>query len=146
MKIYISGALKVVSDRKKIYEFYEWLGSVCAECGHEPYLPHKKSDPAVHTQLSFSQVFEMDFKNLESSDKILAVIDEPSTGMGAEIAMAIQDGKDVICVYDVASQPSRFILGLLEKHGAKIISYENQDDCKKRICEHLNEKQIESFC
>ena len=140
MKIYISGSLKVVSNREKAYAFYDFLASVCKEMGFEPYLPHQRSDPIKHQDLSFKQVFRMDFENLNNSEKILAVIDEPSTGVGAEIEIALERKKDVIAIYDRKNKPSRFILGLLENSNARIISYSNLEDCKIQLEQYLKQK------
>lgn len=143
MKIYISGPLKVLSNREKFHKFYEFLAGICSECGHEPYMPHQKSDPVFHKDLPYKQVFQMDLDNLLSSKKILAVIDEPSTGVGAEIGIALQNGIEVIAMYHHQSEPSRFILGLLEQSPhANIISYNDEQECKEKI-RFLLEKKIE---
>ncbi len=145
MKIYVSGPLIVVSDRQKTHEFFEFLAQVCIECGHQPYLPHQNSDPVLHKNLSYKEVFEKDFTNLLSSEKILAVIDEPSTGVGAEIGIALEKGIEVVAVYNVNSQPSRFILGLLENSdNGVIIRYSNQDDCKEKLEKVLIRNKVES--
>ena len=143
MKIYISGPLKVLSNREKFHRFYEFLASVCREYGHEPYMPHQKSDPVFHKDLPYKQVFQMDIDNLLNSKKILAVIDEPSTGVGAEIGIALEKGINVIAVYHHQSEPSRFILGLLERSPhATIIQYNDELDCGEKI-RPLIEKKIE---
>lgn len=143
MKIYISGPLKVLSNREKFHRFYEFLADICHECGYESYMPHQKSDPVLHRDLPYRQVFQMDFENLLSSKKILAVIDEPSTGVGAEIGIALQRGINVIAIHHQKSEPSRFILGLLEESPyATIVSYHDEQECKERIHSIL-EKKIE---
>ena len=146
MKIYISGSLKVVSDRKKIYEFYKFLASVCTDCGFDAYLPHTKSDPKVHAQLSCKKIFQMDLEQIQNSDKILAVIDVPSTGMGAEIRIALEYGKEIIAVCQKEQEPSRFILGLLEYYNSKIINYSDLDDCRKQLIEHFQKKSSTKIC
>ena len=143
MKIYISGPLKVLSNREKFHRFYEFLADICRECGCEPYMPHQKSDPVLHRDLPYRQVFQMDFENLLNSKKILAVIDEPSTGVGAEIGIALENDIDVIAVYHHQSEPSRFILGLLEKSPhATIVQYNDELDCGEKI-RPLIEKKLE---
>lgn len=145
MKIYISGPLKVLSNREKTYAFYDFLASICKQMGFEPYLPHQRSDPIIHKNLSFNQVFQMDFESLNDAEIILAVINEPSTGMGAEIGIALERKKNVIAIYDKKNDPSRFILGLLENSHAKIISYSDKEDCKRQLENSLKIEKLESI-
>jgi len=144
MKIYISGPLKVLSDREKFHKFYEFLASLCREFGHEPYLPHQRSDPVLHSTLSYKKVFEMDFENLLNSQQLIAVIDEPSTGVGAEIGIALERGIKVIALYNTETEPSRFILGLLEESpNAIIITYSSAKECEKKLRHILTEIKAE---
>ena len=83
---------------------------------------------------------------MSSVDIILAVIDEPSTDMGAEIGMALKNEQEVIAIYNSQNEPSRFILGLLEFHNSKIISYSSIDDCKQQIIQNLKTLRLESAC
>lgn len=145
MKVYISGPLKVVSNREKFQQFYEFLADTVREFGHEPYLPHQKSDPVIHKDVPNRQVFLMDFNHLTKSDLILAVIDEPSTGVGAEIGIALDKGIEVIAIHNVQNEPSRFILGLFEERNSKIISYENQQDCRNQLEGILNTPDYEKL-
>lgn len=134
MKVYISGPLKVVSDREKFHRFYELLAEIVRECGYEPYLPHQRSDPVKHRNMEYRTVYKMDIASLLESDIIIAVIDEPSTGVGAEIGIALERHKKVIALYNTNSEPSRFILGLLEESPySVIIQYSNNDECKRML-------------
>lgn len=142
MKIYISGSLISVKDREKAHQFYEFLADVCSDEGHEPYLPHQNSDPVFHNHLSNAEVFEKDLTNLSNSDLILASINEPSTGVGAEIGIALEKNIDLIALYNKESNPSRFILGLLLKSKKKILVYENLEECGSLLKLSLKEMSI----
>ena len=142
MKIYISGSLISVKDREKAHQFYEFLADVCRGEGHEPYLPHQNSDPVLHNHLSNNEVFEKDFTTLLNSDLILASINEPSTGVGAEIGIALAKEIDLIALYNKENNPSRFILGLLLKSNKKTLVYENLDECTDLLKLNLKEMSI----
>ena len=87
----------------------------------------------------------MDFDSLINSDLVLAVIDEPSTGVGAEIGIALERGIKVIATYNQQNEPSRFILGLLEESPhATIISYSDEQHCKRLLQNILMYDQVEA--
>jgi nucleoside 2-deoxyribosyltransferase len=139
VKVYISGSLISVKDREKAHQFYEFLANLCKEEGHEPYLPHQNSDPILHKHLTPEQVFDKDFHNLLNSDLILASLNEPSTGVGAEIGISLKKGIEIFAIYNKESNPSRFILGLLSRSDkAKIFVYENLAECKIILKNNLN--------
>jgi len=145
VRIYIAGSLISVIDREKAHSFYEFLATICKEIGHEPYLPHQNSDPVFNSELTNDEVFERDVTNLFNSNMILASITEPSTGVGAEIGMALENGKEVVAVYNKESTPSRFILGLLNRYHAPIIAYDDRDDCKEQLMTYLDKNRVKSI-
>jgi len=63
--------------------------------------------------MAATAVFLKDVEALFSCDVIVAFLDEPSLGVGAEIALAIQQEKVVIGLFRRGSEVSRFIEGLL---------------------------------
>ncbi len=137
-KIYISGSLNTVRDRKNTFKFYDFLAKVCGECGLGAYLPHKKSDPETVAELSPAAVFAMDFDKMAECKRILAAIGQPSSGMGAEIGIALERGMEVVAVYRHGENPSRFVLGLLEHHHSTMICYSDYDDCRKQLVQYFS--------
>ena len=145
MQIYISGALISVKNRNEAHEFYEFLASICKELKHTAYLPHQNSDPKLHNKLTNGEVFEKDLQQMLNSDVILASITEASTGVGAEIGLALKNNIPVIAVYEEKSNPSRFILGLLRHFQSKVIKFNNWDDCKNQISEYFDKNENNSI-
>ena len=141
MQIYISGALISAKNRTEAHDFYEFLANICEELTHTAYLPHQNSDPELHNQLTNGEVFEKDLHQMLNSDIILASITEASTGVGAEIGLALKNNIPVIAVYEENSNPSRFILGLLRHYQSKIIQFNNWNDCKNQISEYFDKNE-----
>jgi len=138
MQIYISGSLITVKNREEAHRFYEFLADVCIKLEHTPYLPHQNSDPISHNKLTNKEVFKKDLDALLKSDMILASITEPSTGVGAEIGIALEKNKQILAIYNKESTPSRFILGLLNHIGINPIIFTNEKDCEEQIIDYFN--------
>ena len=113
LKVYISGALHGSRDLLAAREKYESVAELLAQEGFEAYLPHLHTDPESAHYLTPSQVFNHDLKVLSECDAVLAFLDEPSSGVGAEIAIAVQQRKPTIAVCRRGETTSRFIEGLI---------------------------------
>jgi nucleoside 2-deoxyribosyltransferase len=125
-QIYISGALFSAPDLAAARRLYESLADVCQECGFSAYLPHRETDPLRHKDATPRDVFARDFDMLSSSDRIVAVITHPSSGMGAELGIAFVTKKPVVALYDANHSVSRFLLGMLEAHRAAPIPFRDE--------------------
>lgn len=100
-KAYISGSLTGVDNSTllKLKRFYEDIADLCREFDINPYVPHLKSDPITHPDLSPSEVYEMDRKEVLGSDIVIAYVGIPSFGVGIEIEIARENNIPVILIY-----------------------------------------------
>jgi nucleoside 2-deoxyribosyltransferase len=125
---YISGPLQAARDLKAAREFYERLAEICVSVGISPYLPHQQTDPQRNIDASSVSVYRRDRAAIGDCDLLLAEIGPPSSGVGAELALALTAEMPVIAVHHLTEQPSRFVLGMLEDYElAVVISYDNVD-------------------
>jgi len=138
MKIYISGALMGASDLERVRDLYESFADTCRQGGHEPYLPHSKTDPALASHAEARVVYDTDLEMLNGSDLVVAYLGEPSLGVGAEIAIALHNQTPILALYEDERVVSRFLIGLLERYGrASICSYRTLDEAKIWLLDRL---------
>lgn len=101
------------SDLVAARSLYEQAAEAVKFAGHEAYLPHQKSDPEQAPSLSPEAVFEADVRALLSSDGMIAFLDEPSLGVGAELAICVQNDIPTLGLAHHPSNVSRFALGCI---------------------------------
>lgn len=135
--VYISGALFSSPDLGLARAFYESLARVCQDCGFQPYLPHKETDPQRHPNTKPIDVFRRDFEMLTAANLIVAVVSHASSGMGAELGIAFLTRKPVVAFYDSGHGVSRFLLGMLEMHGCAARPYETEHDALGMLRDEL---------
>jgi 2'-deoxynucleoside 5'-phosphate N-hydrolase len=139
LAVYISGALMGASDLPRVRELYEEFATVCEREGCTAYLPHRNTDPETTAFLSTDSVAEQDIAKLSKADVILAYLGEPSLGVGAEIAIAVQQGKHILALYESSKNVSRFVQGLLSKYPkSRVCRFETKDDAFAWIGAELN--------
>lgn len=126
LRVYISGAFVGSRDWKAASQRYELLGSMLKDAGFVVYLPHAHTNPVLNAELSADVVFLRDREEMQRSDVLLALLDEPSHGVGAEISMALCSGMTVLGACSCDRKVSRFIQGMLET-SSNGIYFEYQD-------------------
>jgi nucleoside 2-deoxyribosyltransferase len=135
---YISGPLNNVPDIQRAREFYEAVAEMARAAGFDAYVPHQYTDPVWHTQLSDADVFEKDVEQVRNADVVVAAIGLPSSGVGAEIAIAFAAHTPIVAFWHEDERPSRFILGMLSRAPMSIgIEYSSIVDLNKRLYETL---------
>lgn len=140
--VFISGPLQGASDLVSARRFYEYLADICASSGYSPYLPHTATDPEVHAGVSATSVFERDLAAMRSCDVIVAYIVVPSSGVGAELALAYVIAQPVVGIWAENDKPSRFVTGMLEAHAeATLLSYQAEADLEQ-LLPHALEKAL----
>jgi nucleoside 2-deoxyribosyltransferase len=120
-RAYISGPLQAAKDLAAARDFYERLAEVCVDAGIVPYLPHRRTDPQLHTEASSVSVFRCDRTAIGECDLLIADIGQPSSGVGAELGLAISSHLPIIAIHRANEQPSRFVLGMLEDYEAAVV-------------------------
>jgi nucleoside 2-deoxyribosyltransferase len=139
LAVYISGALMGASDLQRVRKLYEALASVCERQGCTAYLPHRNTDPETAASLSTESVVEQDIAKMSEADVILAYLGEPSLGVGAEIAMAVQQGKHILALYESSRKVSRFIKGLLSKYPkSRVYEFDTEEAAFSWVGTELN--------
>lgn len=113
LKAYISGPLTKASNLPAAREYYLHLADICRDEGFDPYLPHLKHDPEQHPNVPVERVYREDLRNLLAADVVVAYVGAPSSGAGAELAMAVTYKLPIVAIYRPGEQVSRFILGML---------------------------------
>jgi len=116
MNVYISGSLAGSKDIVKARALYEHLAQTCRQANCTPYVPHQNTDPIWSMELDCTAVYDKDIERLSAADVIVAYLGEPSLGVGAEIAFAVQMKKHIIAIWEEDAKVSRFVAGLLHRY------------------------------
>jgi len=133
MLIYISGPLQGSADLSRARNFYDDLAAIVRACGHDPYVPHHNTDPESAAQLSAHTVFVQDIAALNASDAVIAHIGLPSTGVGAEVAMAAGSGRRVLGIKRVSERSSRFIEGLILDAEGRVAAIAGREELVEQV-------------
>ncbi|KKL12707.1 hypothetical protein LCGC14_2533080 [marine sediment metagenome] len=131
---YISGALTQTRDIHACLQLYEELGKLCEEYKIEAFVPHIKLGSGdffrgrCNAPRSPSKIFLQESRAIQKSDIILVCLDDPSTGVGAELQLAIDNDLDIMAFHHRDIKISNYIRGMLEQYSkSKILAYENKD-------------------
>jgi nucleoside 2-deoxyribosyltransferase len=124
---YISGPLTGVRNLAASRRYYEALAAGCERVGVSAFVPHRANDPLLHTERTPVEVFESDLSNVLRSNVIVAYIGEPSLGVGAELAIAIDKAIPVLALWRPGDTVSRFILGMLASQGSRLLECHDSD-------------------
>ena len=134
MKIYLSQAFSGAANWPEARQRSEELGDMLQAHGFEVYLPHVNTDPLEHAGLDARTVFERDRAEIHQSEILLALLDEPSHGVGAEIVLALNGGMIVLGVLPRGKEVSRFIRGLLEdSENGRYFEYDRLDEIVEEL-------------
>ena len=109
--VYISGALTALADGARTRVFYELLAEIVSDCGLQPYLPHRSTDPIAAPDLDPRSVYDIDRARVARSGLVIAYAGTPSFGVGIEVEIAREHGIPVILVAERDRTVSRILLG-----------------------------------
>jgi nucleoside 2-deoxyribosyltransferase len=139
VRAYISGALINVARIDDARRLYERLAEACASAGCAAYVPHQHADPVRDPHLPNAEVARRDLAEVRAADVLVAYVGEPSLGVGAEVAIALAEGKRVLLVAESDRKVSRFLLGLAELYPSQseIFRYTTEDDAVAWITAQL---------
>ena len=140
MKFYISGALQGSSNLGLARALYEMAGAAVQRAGASVYVPHLKTDPDANVTLDGKSVFKTDLAEIKDADGLIVFLNEPSLGVGAEIAIALSLGKTLLPVVGHSRGFSRFVEGLLEANGIAARNYATLDELSDVIQAHVIEQ------
>lgn len=128
MKFYISGALQGSSCLSDARNLYEETANRMERKGIAPFLPHRQTDPVHDALLSSDDVFERDLKALNECAAIIAFLDEPSHGVGAEVAICLGRNMPMLPLARHGKKCSRFLEGMIRSNGTEIARYGGMSD------------------
>lgn len=113
MKIYFSAPVSRVPE--KIRENYELIKKSLEELGHNVLAEHLKGKTAEvltrQTEEQSLEVQRMMTKRKKQADLVVIEASTPSFGIGQEIALALNDGKQVIVLHIPGSEPHLLLDG-----------------------------------
>lgn len=136
LRVYISGAFVSSGDWEAASRRYELLGSMLEDAGFAVYLPHTRTDPVLNAELSADLVFTRDREEMRRSDILIALLDEPSHGVGAEISIALCTGMTVLAACPRDRRVSRFIQGMvLTSSNGTYFEYEDLKEVIRKATE-----------
>jgi hypothetical protein len=104
VRAYISGALINAARLDDARRLYERLAEACVSAGWTAYVPHQHADPVRDPDLPNAEVARRDLAQVRAADVLVAYVGEPSLGVGAEVAIALAEGKRVLFVAGVRSE------------------------------------------
>ncbi|AFY46385.1 hypothetical protein Nos7524_0473 [Nostoc sp. PCC 7524] len=111
-RVYVSGALTGINNLDSVKEFYVTIGLLSEKMGFQTYIPHLKTDPIQHPDISPCTVFETDKHQVTESDLVIAYIGYASLGVGMELAYAETYAIPIILLYEKDKVISRFPRGI----------------------------------
>ena len=80
----------------------------------------------VGTDIAIGEGFyQRDLGNVQMCDVMIAIVDEPSIGLGMELGQAISEGKPTLCLYNETSKISRMVEAAAKDGLVKLAAYKN---------------------
>lgn len=139
MRIYISGPLQGSQNLPQARRFYEMLAASVRAAGCEAYVPHLATDPIESGHMSPERVFDTDLAALDSADAVIAHIGLPSTGVGAELAIAAASGRRILGLKRPGEPSSRFAEGLLLEADSTVTTFHSVAELDDVVRRWLNQ-------
>jgi nucleoside 2-deoxyribosyltransferase len=134
MRIYISGAFIGSLDLKNAQREYEDLAILLRQAGFDVYLPHLHTSPLQSSGLSAREVYERDIKELYASDIVVALLNEPSHGVGAELSLGLNRRVPIMGFVSRGKNVSRFLRGMLESsESGEYFEYEDLQEVFEKV-------------
>ena len=134
--VYVASSMTNASDEYRVYikKFKQELRSATATVVLE-WLEF--DSPVV-----LSNFFEKDMNNVRNCSVMIAIVDEPSIGVGMEIMEAIHSKKPTLCLYRESSNVSRLLQSAQISAGFKICSYKTLNEAVGLAADFINEYRL----
>jgi len=136
MNIYFSCSITGGRDDQAIYAAI--VSALLAE-GHEVPTAHLSSPDilALEAVAEPNEIYHRDVAWVTDCDALIAEVSTPSHGVGYEIALALSQGKPVLCLYRSGKRVSKMITGN-DHPGLSQAAYENERGVVTLICDFLH--------
>ena len=131
MKIYFAGSIRAgrgdVGLYSKIVSYLKNYGKVLTSHVADESIGLEGED-----NMEDRNIYKRDYKWLLECDVMIAEVSIPSLGVGYEIAVAVEKGKKVLCLY--SKRHSKKLSGMIAgcPH-LKVIEYKDFEEIKKAI-------------
>jgi len=135
MKIYFSGA---ISGGRAHEAIYQHMVAYLQAQGHHVLSAHVADPAALEAEKDMPphEVFERDTRWVKECAAMMAEVSTPSLGVGYEVALAVQLGKPVLCVYQSGVRLSKMIIGNSAPNLA-VMNYSNLAELDEQIDKFL---------
>ncbi|HNY92336.1 MAG TPA: nucleoside 2-deoxyribosyltransferase [bacterium] len=137
MRIYfaasISGGRRYLPACTRMVEFLKDLG-------HTVLTEHIVAPDVLSGEMNFTaqQIYERDTAWLESCDRVVAEVSNPSLGVGYEICYALHFGKPVIALHEEGLFISRMITGISQP-GITVTAYRDEAGWRESLIRFLED-------
>lgn len=138
MNIYFSCSITGGRSDQAVYQkIVEFL----VDHGHEVPTAHLSREDILEDERVIlpADVYERDVRWVNECDALIAEVSTPSHGVGYEIALALLQGKPVLCCYRQGKTVSKMILGNLQP-GLSLCAYESVNDLLGALARFLSQK------
>lgn len=130
MKVYVATALTHAPHEYK--EFVERFKDHLR-------IRHEVLDFLGLEQGTSAQVYEHDLQQVSNADAVIALIDEPSLGVGIELAHAVAHNKPLLALHHTEVSVTRMVRGAADLGLITLVSYKDEEDALRqgsRFLEH----------
>ncbi len=138
MNIYFSCSITGGRSDQAVYQkIVEFL----VDHGHEVPTAHLSREDVLEDERVVlpADVYERDVRWVNECDALIAEVSTPSHGVGYEIALALLQGKPVLCCYRQGKTVSKMILGNSQP-GLSLYAYESASDMLDAVERFLEQK------
>lgn len=135
MNIYFSCSITGGRSDQDVYAAI--VNALLAE-GHEVPTAHLSSPDilALEAAASPHEVYQRDINWVTQCDALVAEVSTPSHGVGYEIALALSQGKPVLCLYRSGRRVSKMITGN-DHPGLRQVEYHQDSEAVTHVCDFL---------
>jgi hypothetical protein len=142
VKIYFAGSIAGGREDAAVYgaliDYLKGFGEVATE-----HIGDRALDDCGEKALESRDIHDRDLQWLLSSDVLIAEVSMPSLGVGYEIAQAVLQGKDVLCLYH-PGRGKRLSAMIAGSPGVQVYEYVTLEDAKKGVENFLQKKTTRS--
>lgn len=139
---YISGAITKARNVRACLKLYEKLGELCERQNVTAFVPHVEMGYDLDNPgqvKGADEIYWRESEAVKKSDVLIAILDDPSTGAGAELQLAIDHDVSILALHHRDMRISRYIRGMLNAwEKGTIENYQNEDDLLARVSAWLS--------
>lgn len=141
MRIFFAGPLTNLKNPEQTKAFYNRMDETAKTLGFETFWAFKSgTDPVKNPDVDPQYIYDKDLAELDTSNLMIAYVDEPTTGTGQELEYARQHAIPIYLIYRKGNHVSRMVTGNRGVDG--VIEFESEDDAITRLSSLLTEIKV----